>query len=139
MLPPERVVENGDVCRALCGFACEECASVLRLHAERLEEIPVGHNSCKGQGFTAAGERVSARSEKWHVGGDLLERAILFGVFVVNINLVGEGRKAAEAAIGIEPGQFVRIGERKRTQQKRIDDAEDGNVCADAESENQNS
>src|SRR5258706_3646964 len=115
MLPPSGVCENGDVCRALCGFAWEECADVLRLDTEGLEEIPVGHNSCKGEGFTAAGKRVSAGSEKGHVGGDLLERAILFGVFVVNINLVGEGRKAAEPAIGIEPGQFVRIGERKRT------------------------
>jgi len=61
----------------------------------------------------------------------------LLRVFVVDVDLVCEGREAPEAAIGIEPREFVRIGEGKRAEQECINDAEDGDVGADAEREDQ--
>ncbi len=52
---------------------------------------------------------------------------------------LGKGREAPEAAIGIEPRELVRVGEGQRAEQECVDDAEDGDVGAYAEGENQNS
>ena len=132
MLPPEGVLKNGDMRRAFGGFSGKKCTTVLRFDSEGLEEIPIDHNAGESERLSVAGERISAAAEERHISRDLVEGAILFGVFVVDVDFVREGGEAAEAAIGIEPREPLGIGKWERAKEKRIDDAEDGDVGADA-------
>src|SRR5215471_6201520 len=119
MLAPEGVFENSDVSGAFCGFAGKKSAAVLWLNAESLEEIPINHDTGERLRLAVTGKRISTDAVKRHIGCGLIERAILFRVCVVDVDLVGARRHASDAAIRLEPGELLRVGEGKWAKEKR--------------------
>ncbi len=91
-----------------------------------------------GMGAPPRLEAEIAGTGEGEVAGHILIRAALHAELIVGI---GRIRGAGQAALGWrrrDPHQLLGVGEGQRAQQERVHHAEDGNVGADAESENQN-
>jgi len=97
-------------------------------------------NTGEALGFaTSASEFVITHTVESEKSGHVAERFILFAQIekVTDLHgLAGEPKRAGR--IG-HPNEACGIAEGKRADEKRVDDAENGGACADAEADDENS
>jgi hypothetical protein len=90
-----------------------------------------------GMGAPAELEAEIVGAGEGEVAGDVLKGAGAVRKFVVGIGGIGGAGEAALGGRRGDPDQLLRIGEWQRAEQQRVDDAEDGDVGADAEGEDE--
>ena len=71
------------------------------------------------------------------VAGDFLKRLRVAPKFFVGADIVGDAGESASAVIAGEPDELIGIFEGERTEEKGVDDGEDDDVGANAESEDE--
>ena len=114
-----------------------EGAAHGRLHAEHLKEVGDDVDAGGGDGRAAQIEAEIAGAGEGEVAGHILIGAGVRAELVVGISGVGGAGQAALGGRRRNPDQLLRVGKGQRAQQQRVDDAEDGDVGADAEGENE--
>ena len=90
-----------------------------------------------GNGSAAAVEAEVAGAGEGEVSGHILKGMGVHAEFVVGIGGIGGAGEAAFGGRGRDPHQSVRILEGQWAQEDGVDDAEDGDVGADAQGENE--
>ena len=77
--------------------------------------------------------RLRLPARKGEVSGDILKGAGVGAELVVGVGGVGGAGEAALGGRRGDPDQLLRVWEGQRAEQQGVDDAEDGDVGADAE------
>jgi hypothetical protein len=134
---PDRMAEDHDAARSLRSLLSREGAPERRPCSQDREEV--GRHLRRGHGFgLAAAGQVQARVlDERH----LLEDVVLTLPVEIVGGRNGEGSHPREGCRGRrmpDPHEPRGIGIRQRLEQDRVDDAEDGGVGADAESQDGN-
>ena len=120
---------HGTVPGSLLGI---EAPAERRLDAEDLEEIAADRHATEALGLPLAAQQVVANTIEREVAGHPRERPGTITQIHHVPDLRRLPRETAGVAVG-DPHQPGRLGKRQRTEQQRIDDAEDGGTGADAE------
>ena len=135
---PEWVAEDDDRGTAGAGFfGGEGEAAHQRLHAKSVEEVIHDIDLGDGNGNAAAGELPVAGRGEGVVAGEVGEGFVLALELLDGIGGVGGAGGSALGDFGGDADQAVRFGEWERAQQDGVDDGEDNDVGADAESEDE--
>jgi len=134
---PEGIAQQNRRPAAFDGLFGSEETPKLRLNAEHVKEV-AGHPDAGQQAwFAAAPQFRIRRGEERYVGRHVLEGLVVASNLLVSIHAEGRVGEGAGPVVAGDPGQAARIMERQRAQQNGIDHAEDRDVNADAESEDQ--
>lgn len=108
------------------------------MNAEHLKKVRDDVDAGGGDGSAAGVEAEIAGAGESEVTGHVLIGAAVGAELVVGVSGVGCAGEAAFAGRRCDPHQPLRVGEGQRAQQERVHNAEDGNVGADAESQDKN-
>ena len=132
-LLPEGVADDGDRLRISGAiFFCRERATPRRLRAKQRKVTRRYQFAGNAVGSARAGQREALA---FRISGDLLEDLILISPILE----VGVRRLAALDGFSmhglVNEDQAARVFERQRAEQYRIDDAEDGGVGSDTQSQ----
>ena len=135
---PPWVGEDDDRGRSVARVIWSEGAAHGGLHAEQLKEVGNHVDAGGGNGSAIAYlEAEIVRGGEGEVAGYVLKGVGSRPELVVSICGVC---RAGEAALGGwrgDPYELLRIGEWQRAQEQGVDDAEDGDVGADAEGQDE--
>lgn len=113
-----------------------EVAAEHGLHADGGEKISDDHQAGDGERIAVAGELEVIGAGESEVAGDVLEGIILTLEFFVAVHGIGGAGHAGFGVSGGDENELLRIVKRKRAEEDGVDDAEDGDIGADAEGEN---
>ena len=130
-LPPG-IADQDDGRSAVERILRPEDAAHGRFDAEKLKEVGDDVDAGGGYGCAAAIEAEVAGAGKGEVSGHILKGAAVHAELVVGVGGVGGARQAALGGRRRDPHQAIRVLERQRSQENRVDHAEDGDVGADA-------
>ena len=119
-------------------FFRPERTSQRRIYAECLKEPFRYKNARNGHWLTSPDEFEIIRSSKGEVAADRLERVVLLLEILRGIRCIGPAGFASFRILLHNPHQLLRIAKREGSQQNRIHYAENSDICAYAECENQN-
>jgi len=136
---PEWVAEDDD--RGTAGLGLlggEDYAAHEGLDTEGMEEVIHDIDLGDGDGNAAAGELPVAGRGEGVVAGEVGEGYVLALELLNGVGGVGGAGGSALGNFGGDADQAVRFGEWERAQQDGVDDGEDDDVGADAESEDEN-
>ena len=132
-LAPQRVADHGDARSAVHLVRGGERTAKHRLHAEHVEEVRVDHRSRQPVRLIGGRERDARRAKAGETGEAVMARAP-----VEKVRRVGAVETLSRQAIGAaDQDEIAGARKRQRTQQHRVDHAEDGGVRADADGDRQ--
>ncbi len=134
---PDGIAEQDDLACSRERFVFMEEAAHQRVHAEHLEEIRSDTDAGEGPGIAVAGELEVVAGGEGIVSGDVGVGLVALAELCIGVNGIGGGGPVAVEDLRTDPEQARGIAEGKRAQHERVDDAEDGDVGADAEREDE--
>ena len=129
---PKTVAEQDGLWSVPRAFLRIERPSEQRPHAEHVEEIVGNGNAAEALRLTLAAQEVVADAVEREVPRDRRERLRP----LAQVEHVSHLRRLAGQTAGVavgDPYELLRVGERQRPQNQRVDYAEDGSGGADAE------
>src|SRR5258705_434378 len=133
---PEWVAEDNNRGTGGTGFfGGEGEAAHQRLHAQSVEEVIHDIDLGDWEGNAATGELPVAGRGEGVVAGEVGEGFVLALELLDGIGGVGGAGGSALGDFGGDADEAVRFGEWERAQQDGVDDGEDDDIGADAESE----
>ncbi len=135
---PEWVAEDDDWWTGGAGFfGGEGDAAHQRLYAQSVEEVVHDIDLGDGDGDAATGELPVAGRGEGVVAGEVGEGFVLALELLDGVGGVGGAGGSALGDFGGDADEAVCLGEWERAQQDGVDDGEDDDVGADAESEDE--
>src|ERR1700751_657348 len=134
---PDGITEQDDLACSGERFVFMEEAAHQRVHAEHLEEIRSNTDAGEGPGIAVAGELEVVAGGEGKVSGHVCVGLVALAELRIGVNGIGGGGPVAVEDLRTDPEQARGIAEGKRAQHEGVDDAEDGDVGADAEREDE--
>src|ERR1700733_6542076 len=134
---PNGIAEQDDLTGSRERFVFMEKAAHQWVYAEHLEEIRSDANAGEGPGIAMAGGLEVVAGGEGMVAGDVCVGLVALAELRIGVNGIGGRGPVAVEDLGADPEQARGIVEGQRAQHERVDDAEDCNVGADADGQDE--